>query len=178
VMGIVRAHRGLVSVESAPGEGSTFRIWLPAAMRALPSAPRTLRDEGRGHILVVDDEPTVRDVLVGLLGALGYQVDCAASGEEALERCDERYDLVLLDVTMPGMGGRAALRALRERWPRLPVLLTSGYDENEALRSLGADGPDGFLQKPFTARVLAAQVEAARSGRGAAARQAGPEACA
>jgi PAS domain S-box-containing protein len=164
VLGIVRAHRGMLSVESAPLSGSTFRIWLPAASGATSSVRREL-ERPRGRILVVDDEPTVREVLVGLLGALGYQVDCAASGEEALERCRAGYELVILDVTMPGMGGRAALGGLRQRAPELAVLLTSGYDEQEALRSFGKEAPDGFLQKPFTARALAAQVEAVLARR-------------
>src|SRR5204862_45228 len=76
VLGLVRAHRGMLSVESAPGAGSTFRIWLPAAPGATASVRRAV-ERPRGRILVVDDEPTVREVLVGLLSALGYQVDCA-----------------------------------------------------------------------------------------------------
>ena len=138
VLGIVQSHHGALYVESTPGVGSTFRLLLPAkeGAKARPianEASDTAAVRLRGTVLIIDDEPGVRDIAAMVMETHGATVLRAASGEEALAILRDpagAVSLVLLDMTMPGMGGEEALRRLREIHPRLPVILMSGYSEN------------------------------------------------
>jgi PAS domain S-box-containing protein len=162
VLGIVRGHGGALTVRTAPGRGSTIGMLLPAAP---PGAPAPAEEppppggdgwRGQGNVLVVDDDPMVRKVLVDMLEATGFRVDTAEDGRRALaviERLETPPALVLLDLTMPEMSGAETLEALRRRWPGLRILLTSGYSEQDA-----ATGADDFLQKPFTLETLQSKV--------------------
>jgi signal transduction histidine kinase/CheY-like chemotaxis protein len=164
VLGIVRGHRGGISVESAPGIGTTFRICLPASGTAAAAstgkehAPDAL--SGQGTILVVDDEAMVRNVAKNSLERYGYRVLLAEDGREAVEifTGDPRaVSLVLLDMAMPGMDGAETLKRLRAVRAEVSVIASSGYSEMEAAEKFG-EGLAGFLQKPYAAKQLAAKV--------------------
>ncbi len=164
VLGIVRGHRGTIQVESAPGQGTRFSVSFPAsAGTAAPPRPRVEQDwRGSGTILVVDDEEIVRETAKSTLEHFGYEVLLAADGQEALEclRRAPQVGLVLLDLTMPVMSGEEALIEMRRLRPDLRVILSSGYNEIEAIRRFQGQGLSGFLQKPYTAEVLGEKVKA------------------
>jgi PAS domain S-box-containing protein len=147
VLGIVRAHRGAIRIESREGVGTRVRTFFPAPRQeAELSMPAC---EG-GMILVVDDDEGVRAVAKLALASAGYQVVTAASGSEGLrmfERYGAQLQLVLMDVTMPDLDGFAVLRRIREQGSSIPVLLTSGY-EVDPTATAAASG-NGILEKPY-----------------------------
>jgi len=158
VMGIVESHHGHIRIRTAPGEGTTFRILFPAVEAAPegggPSRSSGADWRGRGTVLLAEDEDGVREVVGRMLERMGFLVLHAADGIaalEALDRSDSAVTAVLLDVSMPRMGGSETLRRIRERRPDLPVILMSGYTEQEVASKLldGDHGTTGFLQKPF-----------------------------
>jgi PAS domain S-box-containing protein len=155
--GIVRALKGAVLVDSTLGEGATFRVLLPA------SAARELETE-QYPILVVDDEETVRQVAEFALRRGGYDVAVTADGQEAVNLFRERngrFALVLLDMTMPGMSGEEVFRHLKTIRSDVPIILSSGFNEQEATRRFGGLGVADFLQKPYTSRALLRKIEKA-----------------
>jgi PAS domain S-box-containing protein len=157
-LGIVRAHGGGLTVRSEPGRGSEFTLYLALASEEQPvaEAPPSLASAD-GRILLVDDEPTVREVTAEILRGAGYEVAVAGSGSEALglyDRDPGRSDLVLLDLTMPGLDGFQTLAELRTRDTRLPVVLMSGYAEQSVRDRAAADPALDFLQKPFRTQQL------------------------
>ncbi len=168
LLGIVRAHRGALSVITAPGNGSCFRIYLPLANVAVARAheaghagSESLRHGDGQRILVVDDEADVRHLTQRMLRKLGYDVLGAANGVGAVAAVDsgEVVSLVLMDVTMPAMDGPATARALRERGVDVPIVLMSGYAEAELAARGALSDSAGFLQKPFSERELALVME-------------------
>ncbi len=157
VMGIVESHGGRIRIRSAPEEGTTFRILFPAVTGEAEAVPRRVSGadwRGHGTVLVVEDEAGVREVVGRMLEHLGFQILTAEDGVAALEQLDA-YDglvaAVLLDLSMPRMGGFEALRHIRGRLPEVPVVLMSGYTEQEVASKLldGTSGAVSFLQKPF-----------------------------
>ncbi len=165
VYGIVRQHDGHVRVESAPGRGTRFEIFLPLAAEASgaaaePAHPRPAPPSG-GRILLVEDEDMVRRLVAEALSGAGFEVLAAANGAEALARAAEvggRLDLLLTDLIMPGMNGRELHRRLRAPYPDLPVLYVSGYT-GDLLGHHGVLEPGtNFLPKPFSIRALLAAV--------------------
>jgi PAS domain S-box-containing protein len=163
MLGIVRGHRAGIRVESTPGEGTTFILLFPASESTviLPAPEPDPTTAIAGTVLVVDDESIIRDLAHSALEATGLRVLEARDGLEAVELFQagrERIDLVLLDMTMPRMGGAEAFRHIRELAPGTRVLLTSGYTQRESLESLADLPPDGFLQKPFRVRELVSKV--------------------
>ena len=165
VMGIVRSHRGLVRIRSERGEGTRFRVLFPAVSGTAlqPEKPSTDRSEwrGTGTILVVEDEEGVREVAERMLQEIGFQTIGAEDGRRALEimnRVGDSVTAVLLDLSMPHMGGAETLRRLRAERPNLPVLMMSGYTEELVAPKFGdpGSGATGFLQKPFLAEDLIA----------------------
>jgi two-component system cell cycle sensor histidine kinase/response regulator CckA len=169
VHGILRSHRGAITVESAPGRGSTFTVYLPVSASETPEpGGEPLVTAGRQAltVLIIDDEEPVRAFTASALGKLGHRVLLAGNGREALEVLSNNadVDVVLLDVVMPNMGGAETLAEIRKRRPDLAVLATSGYSRQEAIR-LGIPADLPFIDKPFTAQRLAAAIGAALETR-------------
>jgi PAS domain S-box-containing protein len=166
VYGIAQQAGGTLRIDSAPHEGTTVRILLPAAAAPVPGEAGEARPAeaaaggaAGAQVLVVDDDGDVRAFLAESLEGLGCRVVSAASGAEALEALrDWRPELALIDYAMPGMNGAEAARAARERHPGLPIVFVTGFAESEQLEAaLGGDVP--VLRKPFTLAELAAAVE-------------------
>ena len=168
--GIIKQSGGSVLVESEPGHGTTFRIYFPTVMREIRQAgdsgkrPQEAVPAGRrsGRILLVEDEPGLRDIAQRVLARAGFEVTAAAGPDEAIlasESMTEHIDLLLTDVVMPGMRGPELALRLRQSRPGLRVLLVSGYAEEivEGAR----DDSLPFLAKPFSAESLLAAVDAA-----------------
>jgi CheY-like chemotaxis protein len=155
VLGIIRGHSGAIQIVSSPGEGSTFTVLLPVAGSEVPSefAPVcSTAPEGAVTILVVDDEDTIRSVARRMLTRMDVTVVESCNGEEAVSIIAERGDeiaCVLLDLSMPRMGGMEAVKKMRQLRQDLPVVLMSGYDKSEAIGRFSDVELQGFLQKPF-----------------------------
>ncbi len=164
VQGIIRSHNGGLQVQSVAGQGTTFTIALPCAPAAAPAAagpadqpPTPVHAASTGTVLVVDDEDGVRRLLARILARLGYQVLMAEDGRAALtlfERYSPALRLVLLDLTMPRMGGEQVFAELHALRPDLPIVVMSGYTAEETAQRFLDSAPAGFLQKPFTTQAV------------------------
>ncbi len=160
VYSIVKGHSGAVEVESAVGTGTTFSVYLPLTEEIAPTVHE--RDEeklytGSGSVLVVDDEPMVRDSNRQLLTLLGYEVQVAESGDAAVEFLSQNPDkvsVVLLDMMMPGMSTIEAFHLIRKASPRSSIVLTSGYGLTETATELIKLGALGMVQKPFSLSAI------------------------
>ncbi len=160
VQGIVRGHKGAMTVYSRPGKGTTFKVLLPATKQTAASkpapAPQVLaRNE---LILVIDDEEMIRRTAKSVLERHGYAVVVAGDGEEGVELFQvlaEKVSAVLLDMTMPIMNGEEAFRRLKAIKPDIQVVLSSGYNEVETMRRFTGKGLAGFIQKPYSSDALA-----------------------
>jgi CheY-like chemotaxis protein len=175
VLGIVRAHRGALAVESVLGEGTRVRSLFPVGVLSKPARPKSgeplslgARDLEGLRVLVVDDEEAVRHVVQRTLERLGSSVLAVANGEEAAALYEvecEAIDCVLLDATMPKLSGDEVLRLLRSKRVDVPVVLMSGYFESDVRR----EGPEyafsGYLQKPFTPLELELELRKALAQR-------------
>ena len=162
VIGIVRGHKGAIQVDSALGQGSTFRVYFPACSEpaANLSTPPPSPSPSRSDILLlVDDEATVRDTASKLLARIGYEVLCAADGEQAIALFREQaahISGVILDLTMPHLDGVQTLAQLRTIRADIPVLISSGYSEQDVLRRFAGLQVSGFISKPYTLATLQA----------------------
>jgi two-component system cell cycle sensor histidine kinase/response regulator CckA len=173
VFGIVRHAGGGISVESEVGRGTTFRLYLPAAARAaVSSRPPCPSPEARatnGAVLLVEDDDALRSVVRRVLVARGYEVVDVCGPTMALDVMREQgkeLDLVVTDLVMPEMDGRAMVEEIRRTHADVKVLFMSGYAE-PTFRASGAKDPvEQFIQKPFTAQEMAAAVRRALEGRG------------
>jgi CheY-like chemotaxis protein len=160
VSGIIRGHNGRMELESSPGQGTTFKIFLPAVDPVLISEEVAATDciQGSGTILVVDDEPVLRELVKTELERRGYSVLVAENGRDAVSVLREKVSeitAVVLDLTMPVMGGEEAFRQIREIRPELPILISSGYGEFFAREQFGVADSLSFIQKPYTPTKLA-----------------------
>jgi PAS domain S-box-containing protein len=164
VLGIVRAHHGALKVYSKPGQGTTFKVLFPASAHEIVRQSRAPKRElsGSGTVLVVDDEEIVRVTAKHTLERYGYRTMLAGDGAGALEAYRSQpadISLVLLDLTMPVMNGEETLRHLQALNPGVKVLLSSGFNEVEAVQRFAGKGLAGFIQKPYTAAGLAEKVK-------------------
>lgn len=170
VYGAVKAHGGTITVSSEPGAGACFGLYLPVSLAAqdgrrpvqMPlSMPLPEGSVRQGRVLVVDDEPGIRDTLDRSLTRMGYTVVLAGDGQEALglfAMDPWSIDLVMMDVTMPGMSGDEAFRAMRELRPDVEIILMSGFDRHAVLQRALGEGAAGVLKKPFTRDELDAEL--------------------
>ncbi|HET7535014.1 MAG TPA: PAS domain S-box protein, partial [Candidatus Didemnitutus sp.] len=164
VYSIVKKHRGHIEVESRIGQGTTFRIWLPALLAEVARTPSRTPwdpDHMKGRVLFMDDEEIIRDMAVVLLKRFGLSVDCAVDGAEAVEKyqasvnAQTPYDLVIMDLTVPGgMGGLAALRVLREIDPQVRAVVSSGYSSDPVLANYREHGFSAVVAKPYEVNDL------------------------
>ena len=162
VYGIVKQSGGYIAVTSEPGQGTTFRIHLPAVTDAAPntsggSGGSDATPAGNGTILLVEDEVPVRALARRVLEQAGYAVLEAADGIEGAriaEGFEGEIDLLLTDVVMPNLGGRGLVERLRATRPRMAVLFISGYPDGEVERSGLTSGGATYLEKPFSPRML------------------------
>ena len=166
-LGIVNAHKGAIHVDSAPGKGTNFTVFLPAMARKSAGVQEDTVPS-KGTVLVVDDEEIVRKVAKLSLESYGYRVLLANNGKEAVdlfrEMC-QSIDLIVLDLTMPLMGGEEAFKYLRAVRADVPIVLSSGYNESEATRRFGIGGIAGFVQKPYRSIKLREKVDSVLAPR-------------
>ncbi len=161
----MKSHRGFITFVSAENAGTTFSVFLPTAESGLSQAVRGSRSRspipiprGKGeHVLVVDDEESVRLIMRSSLEAFGFRVTTASDGAEAvalLRNPATQFDLAVVDMQMPGMGGGKTIVALRHLRPDLPIVGASGMATSENREHAAANGVRHFLDKPFSVETL------------------------
>jgi CheY-like chemotaxis protein len=168
-LGIIRRHHGAIRLHSELGRGTSFQVLLPASS----SPPVKRRDinpsptvAGEGIVLLVDDEETIRNGAKAGLERSGYRVIVAENGADGVRIFRDRHSeisAVVLDRTMPGMGGEEALAEMQDIEPKVPIILSTGYDEAETLSRLAGRNLAGFLQKPYTIETLLSEIQSALS---------------
>lgn len=166
VLGIIRAHKGGLAVQSEPGRGTTFKLLFPLADPAVPTklpTPTAPAEAVASHgVLVIDDDEAVRSAIVGMLKPESLTVFTAAGGRQGVALYQQHQadiGLIILDIVMPEMDGEETYYLLRQINPLVPIILSSGYDEKEAAKRLVDHLVTGFLQKPYRALTLIKMVE-------------------
>ncbi|MDQ6963849.1 MAG: response regulator, partial [Mariprofundales bacterium] len=165
VLGIVRGHNGALKLYSEPGKGTTFKVLLPCSTHQAEGTTRQSTVEegwhGSGTILIVDDEESIRESAAMMLEEMGFATLTAVDGEDGVQVYREHQQsivAVLMDMTMPRMDGKSCFTELRRINPDVRVVLSSGYNEEEAISQFSGQGLEGFLQKPYMPESLQAMM--------------------
>lgn len=169
VFGIVRSHSGRIDIETEPGKGTSFILHFPVLHGAAPApagtpAPALESYAGTEALLLIDDEPIMRETTHKLLESMGYRMNVATGGEDALHMLDSgevRPEAIVLDVMMPGLAGVPLLLELRKRLPNIPVILVSGFSKEREVQLMLQAGAHALIQKPFRLEDLAAAIRRA-----------------
>ncbi|HSV42554.1 MAG TPA: PAS domain S-box protein [Methanomassiliicoccales archaeon] len=174
---VVKQHQGMVNAESEPGLGTIIHVYLPACRDCpLPRVEETIpmRTIQRAKVLLMDDEDVLMDVASEMLELLGHEAHQAHDGKEALTMYDQSaeegrpYDLVIMDLTIPGgMGGKEAVKALKERHPDAKVIVSSGYSNDPVMSDHLSHGFDWVMPKPYTIKQLGSSIDHVLGRRGA-----------
>lgn len=162
--GIIKGHSGYIDVESSKGTGTTFSVFLPASKNKVQKVVISAKEviEGTGTVLLVDDEEMILEVGRDLLEAIGYRVLLSRGGKKAIEiyeRNRGEIDIVVLDMVMPNMGGGKVYDRMKEIDSNVKVLLSSGYSINGEATEILKRGCNGFIQKPFSMKVLSGKIK-------------------
>jgi len=160
---IIQKHDGSIDVESEPGKGSVFHIYLPKSFSTTEpceSDNDAVLVSG-GRLLIMDDEEFIRETVAAMLGAKGYESICAKDGKEALARIDEErkngrtIDAIICDLTVPGgLGGKEIVTIIRKTDATIPIIVSSGYSEDPVMANPKDFGFSASIAKPFTLREL------------------------
>jgi two-component system, cell cycle sensor histidine kinase and response regulator CckA len=173
VQGIIRGHLGAIKIYSEPGKGTTFKVLFPAAMDEEDSNQAEEKEDlwdgwqGSGTILIADDEESVCVVGKLMLERFGFSVLTALDGRAAVDvfkQNPDEVDCVLLDLTMPHLDGEQVFREMRRIRANVKVILSSGYNEQDATQRFSGKGLAGFIQKPYTSKLLAEKIREALEG--------------
>ena len=169
ISGIVRQHQGFVNVQSTLGSGSEFSVYLPALsyQEVVPAKGTQFRSgSNKGKILLADDDPRIRSLIESILESDHFQLTSTEDGKEAMKVAAEdgaSYVLFLLDCTMPKMSGTEVYRQIRSRGLTTPVILISGYHQEQVVANISNDSNAYFIKKPFNVDELLEQVDTALS---------------
>lgn len=163
---IIKKHAGFIEVQSKPGQGSTFSVYLPACKAAEEARPAQRPAAGKRRVLVMDDEEMIREAAAEIIGLLGYEVEAVADGAKAIEAfraaadSGKPFDLVIMDLTIPaGMGGKDAVRQILGIDPRARVVVSSGYSDDPVMSEYSRYGFSGVIAKPYRAGDVTALVK-------------------
>jgi len=158
---IINKHNGHISVNSPPGAGTTFNIYLPASDKEVTKKEEAVLITGSGKILMMDDDKLLKEMAEDMLDMLGYESEFAEDGAEAIEmykrarESEKPYDAVIMDLTIPGgMGGIEAIKILLEMDPEVKAIVFSGYSDGEVMSNFHEYGFKGMMPKPFNSYTL------------------------
>lgn len=167
---IINKHDGLITVDSAPGRGTIFEVYLPRSQAEVvaPYSQEIKPDAGKAKILLMDDEQTILDLSQEMLSMLGYQVDIANEGSAAVElyqkalNTSHPYDLLIVDLVVPqGMGGKEVVEVLGKSDPKIKAIVSSGYSNDPVMANYRQHGFTGVMSKPYTVQQLSEAVSQA-----------------